>query len=163
MRHLLRRSLRGLAVVWALPTTLIGLFLLAVGLATGGRASRVRGVLEGHGGWLRWALSRLPVGHGGAAAVTLGHVVLGLDPAALAATRTHERAHVAQCERWGPLFLPAYAIASLWALARGADAYRDNRFERGARAAEDSGGEAADGTHSARAAIDVPPRAPEPL
>ena len=136
MRRLLHASLRVLAVVWASPTTLIGLLFLSVGVATGGRAARVRGVLEAHGGWLRWALTRLPVGRGGAAAVTLGHVVLATSAAALAATRTHERAHVAQCERWGPLFLPAYAIASLSALARGADAYRGNRFEREAIAAE---------------------------
>jgi len=136
MRRLLRAVLRVLVVAWASPTTLIGLLLLAVGVATGGRAARVRGVLEAHGGWLPWALARLPVGRGGVAAVTLGHVVLGTSAEALAATRAHERAHVAQCERWGPLFLPAYAIASLWAFVRGADAYRDNGFEREAFAVE---------------------------
>ena len=62
--------------------------------------------------------------------MTLGHVVLGTTPTALALTRAHERVHVSQCERWGPLFLPAYAMASLWALLRNADPYRDNRFER---------------------------------
>ena len=38
--------------------------------------------------------------------------------------------HVRQCERWGPLFLPAYGVASLVAWARGKRPYLDNRFER---------------------------------
>lgn len=122
--------LRILATIWALPTTLVGLLLLGLAVVTGGRASLVDGVLEAHGGWVRWALARMPVGRGGGATMTLGHVVLGTSQAALAVTRAHERAHVSQCERWGPFFLPAYAIASLFALMRGADPYRDNRFER---------------------------------
>ena len=51
-------------------------------------------------------------------------------------TRRHERAHVDQYERWGPLFLPAYLMSSLTAFCRGQDYYFDNRFEREARAAE---------------------------
>ena len=35
-----------------------------------------------------------------------------------------------QCERWGPLFLPAYLLASLAVYLRGGRAYRDNPFER---------------------------------
>jgi hypothetical protein len=128
-------------LIWALPTTLVGSLLLGLTVMTGGRASLVDGVLEAHGGWVRRALMRLPVGRGGVAAVTLGHVVLGTDAAALVLTRAHERVHVAQCERWGPFFLPAYAMASLWALLRGADAYRDNCFEREAFAATDPAGE----------------------
>ena len=62
--------------------------------------------------------------------MTLGHVVLGKDAEALEWSRSHERVHVRQCERWGPLFLPAYGVASLVALCRGRDAYRDNAFER---------------------------------
>ena len=58
------------------------------------------------------------------------HVVLGLDGPTLDRTRAHERVHVRQCERWGPLFLPAYGLASLLAWWRGHDAYRENRFER---------------------------------
>ncbi|MDO8964417.1 MAG: hypothetical protein Q7W30_08015 [Coriobacteriia bacterium] len=46
----------------------------------------------------------------------------------------HEHVHVRQYERWGPFFLPAYAISSLVQLARGGDPYRDNRFERQAYA-----------------------------
>ena len=62
--------------------------------------------------------------------MTLGHVVLGRSLGALDDTRAHERVHVRQCERWGPLFLPAYGLASLAAALRGRNAYLDNRFER---------------------------------
>jgi hypothetical protein len=144
MTRTLRLLARPLAILWALPTTLVGSLLLGIAVSTGGRASLVDGVFEAHGGWLRWVLERLPVGHGGAAAVTLGHVVLGTSAATLAATRAHERAHVAQCERWGPFFLPAYAAASLWAWLRGAHPYRGNRFEREAFAVEDAGNEQPD-------------------
>ena len=121
-----------LAYLWAGPTTAVGLAFVLPTLLTRGRARRVDGVLELHGGVCTWTLQRL-VGlylPGGAAAMTLGHVVLGVDAAALASTRPHERVHVRQCERWGPLFLPAYGLSSLVARLRGQDAYRDNRFER---------------------------------
>jgi hypothetical protein len=62
--------------------------------------------------------------------------VIGRDAEALACTRAHERAHVAQYERWGVFFLPAYAVASMSAAARGRHFYLDNRFEREARAVE---------------------------
>jgi hypothetical protein len=62
--------------------------------------------------------------------MTLGHVVLGRDQTQLDQTRTHERVHVRQVERWGPLFIPAYLIASVVQWARGKRAYADNPFER---------------------------------
>ncbi len=62
--------------------------------------------------------------------MTLGHVVLGRIPSALDVCRDHELVHVRQYERWGPLFLPAYLIASLIALLQGKRAYMDNFFER---------------------------------
>lgn len=52
------------------------------------------------------------------------------------ATLRHELEHVRQWRRLGPLFLPAYLAASGLARARGGDSYRDNRFERAARARE---------------------------
>lgn len=67
-------------------------------------------------------------------AITLGHVVLGLDADVLARVRAHEQVHVRQYERWGALFLLAYPAASLYQWLRGRDAYRDNPFEREARA-----------------------------
>ena len=125
---------RSLAVSWASPVTLLGLLLVAVALASRGRAARVSGVIEAHGGWLSRLLERATLLPRGVAALTLGHVVLGVDRESLARHRAHERVHVRQYERWGPLFLPAYAGASLWAWARGGDPYLDNWFEREARA-----------------------------
>jgi uncharacterized protein (DUF2062 family) len=61
--------------------------------------------------------------------MTLGHVVIAGDAQSLESTRAHERVHVRQCELWGPLFVPAYLAASLWALLRGRDFYFDNWFE----------------------------------
>lgn len=126
--HLLRIPV----YLWALPTSVVGLSFLLPTLLTGGRAQFVDGVLELHGGVTTWFLDRvagwfLP---GGAAAMTLGHVVLGQSMAMLSESRSHERVHVRQCERWGPFFLPAYGLASLTAFCRGHDAYRENRFER---------------------------------
>lgn len=122
--------MRVLALVWALPVSLAGLgFVLAAAL-TGGRVARVAGVIEAHGGAVAMILRRLVPLRGGASAMTLGHVVLGRDPASLERTRAHERVHVRQYERWGVFFLPAYALASLVAAARGRHYYRDNRFER---------------------------------
>ena len=90
----------------------------------------VDGVLELHGGGVGFFLRHFTLLAGGASAMTLGHVVLGRDGDALDWTRDHERVHVRQCERRGPLFLPAYLAGSLLALARGQRPYRDNPFER---------------------------------
>jgi hypothetical protein len=86
-------------------------------------------VLEIHGPLLATMLRRLPI-RGGAAAITFGHVVLGRNQRALDLTRTHERIHVRQCERWGPAFIPAYLLAGAWAGLRGHGAYQGNYFER---------------------------------
>jgi hypothetical protein len=118
-----------LTYFWALPTTFIGLLFIPAALVGGGWQI-VDGVLELHGGIVRLFLERGTFLPGGASAMTLGHVVLGRDLAALARTRAHERIHVRQVERWGPFFLPAYVIASLIALMQGKDAYRENFFER---------------------------------
>jgi hypothetical protein len=90
----------------------------------------VDGVLELHGGLIEAFLRRGTLLPGGASAMTLGHVVLGRDREALRRTRAHERVHVRQCERWGPLFVPAYLLASLTAHLNGSDGYLDNPFER---------------------------------
>jgi hypothetical protein len=93
------------------------------------------GVLEAWGGLLGAVLRLWPPGVG-AAAMALGHVILAMSEEDLARHREHERVHVRQCERWGPLFLPAYAIASLSAWVRGRDPYEGNRFEREAFAVD---------------------------
>ena len=68
--------------------------------------------------------------------MTLGHVIIGQNPYYLNAARNHEYIHVQQYERWGPFFVPAYLLSSLylWVIKR--DPYRDNPFEIEAYAKE---------------------------
>lgn len=115
------------AYLWAFPTTCLGLLAALLTRWTGGRLRRRSGVLEVSGGFARRLLgSRLCR----ASAMTLGHVVLGRDEVSLESSRSHELGHVRQAERWGPLFLPAYVAASLWAVVTGGHLYYDNWFER---------------------------------
>jgi len=123
---------RWLAYVWALPATALGLLFVPLALVTGGGVQLIAGVVEVHGGAVRWLLRHLTLVKGGASALTLGHVVLGTDVAALNASRRHERMHVRQYGRWGPLFIPAYLLVTLWLLLRRRDTYLDNPFERAA-------------------------------
>lgn len=118
------------AYLWAAPNSALGAALGLVGLIGGGRASVHTGVLEIEGPLVAWGLRHLTVLEGGVEAITFGHVVLGCDAATLEGTRAHERVHVRQYERWGPLFIPLYLGASAWAWAEGRDPYRDNVFER---------------------------------
>ena len=125
--------------VWAAPTTALGLLVVLAGFWRA-QVRIVDGVLEAHGPMLAWLLSHLTPVRGGVAALTLGHVVVARDHQSHEWTRVHERVHVRQCEVWGPLFLPAYLAASLWALARGRHFYFDNRFEVEAFRASESAG-----------------------
>jgi hypothetical protein len=119
--------------LWAAPNTAVGLLLVPIVWASGGHVRIAAGVLELCGGALGLLLRRgVPI-RGGVVAITLGHVVAAQDQAALDLTRAHERVHVRQCELWGPFFLPAYFLASLWAAANGLGAYRGNYFEQQAR------------------------------
>ena len=104
--------------LWAGPNSLVG---LVGALTTRSRPVSWRGVLlfeDARGGlarFLRWR---------GFVAITLGHVIVAnraLDDELLA----HELAHVAQHERWGPLYYPAYLLGSVLG-------YRRNPFERAA-------------------------------
>jgi hypothetical protein len=63
-------------------------------------------------------------------AITLGHVVLGLNHTVLETHRLHEHIHVRQYERWGLLFFPLYLGSSLTQLWSGRDPHRHNCFER---------------------------------
>jgi hypothetical protein len=106
------------AYLWAGPNSLIG---LAGALTTRGRPVRWRGVLlfEDAGGglarFLRWR---------GFTAITLGHVIVANAPLT-DEVLAHELVHVAQHERWGPLYYPAYLLGSVLG-------YRRNPFERAA-------------------------------
>ena len=90
----------------------------------------VQGATEIHGGAVRRLLRHATLLKSGASALTLGHVVLGLDPPTPDRAHAHEHIHVRQCERWGPFVIPAYLLASLWLLVRGRRPYLDNPFER---------------------------------
>jgi len=111
------------AYIWASPNTCIG---IALGLVLGGRFQIVDGVIEVHGPRIAKVLQRLWIP---AAAITLGHTVLGQSAWWLHRTRRHERVHVRQYQRWGPFFIPAYLLASVALFAIGKDGYRSNPFE----------------------------------
>lgn len=129
------KSLRLLAYLWASPCSLLGLLVAGWMWPWGASARVAAGVLEIHGtrpapAWMS-VLRRLPF-----AGLTLGHVVLARSRGDLDRLRAHERAHVTQYERWGPLFFVAYGLSSLICRAQGRCAYEDNHFEIQARAAE---------------------------
>ena len=119
-----RAVIRILAYTWASPTTCVGLAAGAITLVSGGRAQFRRGVIEFHGGFWGWYFKKT-----GFAAMTLGHAIVGQDTRCLDFARDHEHVHVRQVERWGPLFLPAYLLACVWAWKLGKRPYRDNLFE----------------------------------
>ncbi|MFP5353253.1 MAG: hypothetical protein ACLGIB_11925 [Actinomycetota bacterium] len=113
---------RAARYLWAGPWSLVG-FLLSLLFR---RRFVTNGVILAEGAtWPRLLGWRYR-------AVTFGHVVLSideLDPD----TMQHELVHVRQYERWGPLFIPLYALASVVARLRGGHHYRDNPFEVAAR------------------------------
>ena len=122
--------MRLLRYAWALPATVIGLPCIPLAWLTGGGVQVVEGAIEVYGGLIAWLLRRgLPV-LGPAAAMTLGHVILGRDPQCLERSRRHEHVHVRQYERWGIFMLPVYLLASAVQYVRGLDPYLDNPFER---------------------------------
>ena len=119
--------------LWAAPASAVGLLLACPALALGAACiSRHTGVLEitllGGAGRARARPGRWPF-----AAITFGHVVVARSPREQRRVRAHERVHVAQYERLGPLFLLAYPCESLFQWLRGGRPYLDNRFEREAR------------------------------
>jgi len=124
--------------LWAAPATLIGLVAALIARAGGGSLRICDGMIEAEAPLLARLPAPLQV-----SAVTLGHVVIGADRDALAASRLHERVHVRQYERWGALFFPLYVGSSLFALLRGRNPYWDNHFEREAYRAERAGAMAA--------------------
>jgi hypothetical protein len=108
-----------LGFVWTLPNTLLGLLL---GLLTFQRPRLLGGlvVFDRAERGLTWLLRRI-----GRSAMTVGYVVLSARP--LEGTLLeHERHHVRQYRRWGPLFIPAYLLLAI------PFGYRRHPFERAA-------------------------------
>jgi hypothetical protein len=117
-----------LKYIWALPNTMLGLSFIPLTLITGGKVRIERGAIEVYGGFTRFFLSRCLLIS--AAAMCLGHVILGQDRSCLNRSRDHEHVHVRQYERWGPFMLPAYILSSFLAWRRGDHYYLGNHFER---------------------------------
>lgn len=134
------KFLRLMAIIWASPNTLLGLVVGGIGLCFGGRIQVTERAIEFYEGGAKWLLQKFPNGQS-IFAMTLGHVVIGQTQAALDISRTHETVHVKQYERWGPFFLPAYVLASLYVWSRGRRMYRDNPFEIEAYNVDDMSGE----------------------
>lgn len=115
---------RAAAAAWAAPLTAVG-FVVAFAGGAVPRRDRTRDcwVALGVGGPSRAALGAV-----GAAANTIGRVVIVRGTTASEALLDHEATHVRQAERLGPLLPLAYA----WSGAR--YGYADNPLERSARA-----------------------------
>lgn len=124
---------RFLRYAWASPATAVGLLFAIVAMAAGAKPRVVNGVIEVGGGRLPHLMAFLPR-CASFAAITLGHVIIGLDHSLLQRVRPHELIHVQQYERWGVLFFPLYLASSLAQLLRGRHPYLDNAFEREAYA-----------------------------
>lgn len=119
--------LRFLGYLWCLPNSAIGAVL---SLLAGGEDHRwVNGMVVVRVRWIPGV---------NVLAQTWGCVVLwnprNFHPPS-GELLAHERRHVTQSMLLGPLFLVAYPLASLVAIFRGRNFYRDNWFEADARRA----------------------------
>jgi hypothetical protein len=117
------------AMLWPAPITLLGAALATLIRATNGRWERHGPAWEASGG-LAPRLLRLMNPWGAIEAITLGHIIIARDAPTATRLRTHEQVHVRQYEQWGIVFPFAYLTASVIAVLKGGDAYRDNAFER---------------------------------
>ncbi len=118
--------------IWAAPCSAVGLLFASLPLALGGQAQWVHGTLE-----VTYRPSLAKCGKLAAAlpfrGIVFGQVILAVTSEELQAIRAHERVHVRQYERWGPVFFLAYGLSSLWQMLRGRRPYWDNHFEIQAR------------------------------
>jgi hypothetical protein len=119
-------------LVWAAPCSVIGLVLAMLPLALGGKAKWSDGALEvtyrqsqAHCGSLA---SKLPF-----RGIVFGHVIIAVTCEELQRIGPHERVHVEQYERWGPLFFFVYGASGVWQLLKGRNPYWHNHFEIQAR------------------------------
>ena len=120
----------------ALPGDLLGHLVVRLAGARVTRRVEVDGVGEvilAEGSRLAPWLDRVPRRP---TAMTFGGVVVARVRLSDALVR-HEAEHVRQWSALGPLFLPAYLVASVVARSRGDDRYRGNALEAAAFAAED--------------------------
>jgi hypothetical protein len=118
-----------LRYAWALPATIVALPFVVVAVSAGAAIHFVDGAIEVGGGRAGRAIARLPAPLR-FSAMTLGHVILGIDQQTLHSARRHEHVHVRQYERFGVLFFALYAGSSVAQLWRGRHPYFDNCFER---------------------------------
>jgi hypothetical protein len=93
-RCTLRALNRLLAYLWPAPYSAFGLLLAAIVVAVGGSLRRGDGTLECSGGLLGRCAERLPLQRP-FVALTLGHVIIGVDPASLAGLRAPKRSRAA--------------------------------------------------------------------
>jgi hypothetical protein len=125
------RPAHPLKIAWALPLTLFGVVpALAVWLGRG-HAHWRDGALDVHGPLAQRVLRLRWINF---VAITIGHIIIARDDHCCALAGAHERVHVRQGERWGPLFPLAYCGAGVWQVLRGKRFYWDNPFEVEARA-----------------------------
>jgi len=122
---------RALGYSWAMPNTIFGLWFTPLALLSGGGIRVERGAVEIYGGLIQAFLLKVCRGAG---CMTLGHVILGQNLGKLDYARNHEHVHVEQYMRWGPLFLPMYALSSFLCWRCGKDVYFENMFEKEAHA-----------------------------
>jgi hypothetical protein len=122
-------AVRVIRYLWAGPCTLLGLLCALVALLFGANARISEGTLEVAGGKFGTWVSLLPSIFQ-FCAITLGHVILGVDKVSLLSHRVHERMHVQQYERWGIFFIPLYCTSSLLQFLNGQHPYLGNHFEK---------------------------------
>ncbi|MAI31120.1 MAG: hypothetical protein CBE00_02055 [Planctomycetaceae bacterium TMED240] len=101
----MNQLIRLVAYLWTLSNTLLG---IACGFILCEKFQIIDGVCEIHSPTIARIVRRFPVP---ASAIALGHVLLARDQKTLGRTRTVERVHVRQYERWGIMFVPAYLLA----------------------------------------------------
>lgn len=122
-------AVRAGAIAWALPLSSLGFAAAAAG--------RPRWSWDDERGILIATSVRAPsrqlLAWSGAAALTLGHVVLCVGAAPSQRLLDHEAMHARQSERLGILMAPAYVLLTAWT------GYRNNPFERAARRAAEPG------------------------
>lgn len=125
-------ALRIAKLCWAAPCSAVGLVLAIVPLALGGHAAWHHGALE-----VTYRPRPTDCGRLARAlpfrGIVFGHVILAVTAEELVRIGPHERVHVEQYERWGPLFFVAYGVSSAWQLLRGRSPYWHNHFEVQAR------------------------------